>query len=118
LRSPEVIKQLLETSNIALFSLARPLLSEPNLPNHWQSSDRQRAKCVSCNGCLQYRPGGNVCILNLKKGTPATFVFYENWASAEHLQKHIETEHFTQCLETIEELTKDTIIQELTQIAS
>ena len=68
LRSPEVIEHLLETSNIALFSLSRPLLTEPDLPKRWQSGDRQRAKCVSCNGCLQYRPGGNVCILNLKKG--------------------------------------------------
>ncbi|OEU71576.1 MAG: oxidoreductase [Desulfuromonadales bacterium C00003068] len=68
LRSPEVIELLLETSRVALFSLSRPLLSEPNLPNRWQSGDRQRAKCVSCNGCLQNRPGGNVCILNLKKG--------------------------------------------------
>jgi len=68
IRSPAVIEQLLETTHIALFSLARPLLAEPDLPNRWQSGDRQRAKCVSCNGCLQTRPGGNLCILNLEKG--------------------------------------------------
>lgn len=68
LRSPEVIEQLLATSRVALFSLSRPLLTEPDLPNRWQAGDRQRAKCVSCNGCLQNRPGGNVCILNIKKG--------------------------------------------------
>lgn len=67
LRSPEVIEGLLESTKIELFSLARPLLAEPNLPHRWQGGDRSRARCVSCNGCLQNREGGNNCIL-IKKG--------------------------------------------------
>ena len=61
--------------------------------------------------------GCNSYLLHTDKNAPTSFVFYENWASAEHLQSHMQTAHFTQCLETIEELTEDTIIQELTQIA-
>jgi 2,4-dienoyl-CoA reductase-like NADH-dependent reductase (Old Yellow Enzyme family) len=67
LRSPEVIERLLANTNIAFFSLSRPLLTEPDLPNRWQRGDRTRAKCVSCNVCLQGREGGNVCILNQRK---------------------------------------------------
>ncbi len=66
LRSPEVIEGLLGSTDIELFSLARPLLAEPDLPHRWQSGDRTRARCVSCNGCLQYRKGGNFCILPRK----------------------------------------------------
>jgi 2,4-dienoyl-CoA reductase-like NADH-dependent reductase (Old Yellow Enzyme family) len=67
LRSPEVIDKLLQDTEIELFSLARPLLTEPDLPQRWQNGDRSRARCVSCNHCLQYPEGGNYCILNAKK---------------------------------------------------
>lgn len=61
--------------------------------------------------------GCNSYLLHCDKNAPATFVFYENWASAEHLQSHMETDHFIQCLNAIEELTEETVIQELTQLA-
>ncbi len=64
LRSPEVIEGLLERTKIEFFSLSRPLLSEPDLPNRWQSGDRAKSRCVSCNGCLRMPKGGNVCVLN------------------------------------------------------
>lgn len=80
--------------------------------------DTVKAELLKLVEASSKEQGCNSYLLHCDQNSPATFVFYENWASAEHLQKHIETEHFTQCLETIEELTKDTIIQELTQIAS
>ncbi len=63
LRSPGVIEGLLESTSIDFFSLSRPLLAEPDLPKRWQQGDLLPARCISCNGCLQMRPGGNVCIL-------------------------------------------------------
>lgn len=66
-RSPQRIEQTLDSTEIELVSLARPLLAEPDLPKRWQGGDRTKARCVSCNGCLQSREGGNNCILN-KKG--------------------------------------------------
>jgi len=65
LRSPGIIEGLLEKTKIELFSLSRPLLSEPELPKRWQGGDRARSRCVSCNGCLKMRKGGNVCLLNV-----------------------------------------------------
>lgn len=64
LRSSEVIEQLLANTEIELFALSRPLLSEPDLPKRWQSGDHSRSRCISCNGCLQNRRGGNRCLLN------------------------------------------------------
>jgi len=65
LRSLEVIEELLGKTSVALFSLSRPLLAEPDLPNRWQSGDRAKSKCVSCNGCLKMPPGGNRCVLEV-----------------------------------------------------
>jgi 2,4-dienoyl-CoA reductase-like NADH-dependent reductase (Old Yellow Enzyme family) len=63
IRSPEVVEQLLEATNIAYFALSRPLLTEPDLPRRWQQGDCARSKCISCNGCQRMNPGGNVCVL-------------------------------------------------------
>lgn len=65
LRSLEVIEELLERTPISLFSLSRPLLAEPDLPNRWQSGNRAKSRCVSCNGCLKMPPGGNRCVLEV-----------------------------------------------------
>jgi 2,4-dienoyl-CoA reductase-like NADH-dependent reductase (Old Yellow Enzyme family) len=64
MRSPEVVEDVLDKTGIAFISLARPLLSEPDLPNRWAGGDRTRARCVSCNGCLKMEPGGNRCVLD------------------------------------------------------
>ncbi len=62
LKSFEVIEQLLTDTKIDYFSLARPLLTEPNLVQRWQQGTRSKAKCLSCNQCRD--PGGNICILH------------------------------------------------------
>lgn len=79
--------------------------------------DTVKAELLKLVEASRKEQGCNSYLLHCDKNAPTSFVFYENWASAEHLQSHMETEHFTQCLETIEELTEDTIIQELTQLA-
>lgn len=66
LRSPHVIEKLLETTRIELFSLARPLLAEPQLAKRWQDGDRRAARCISCNGCFRPNPAGNQCVLDLE----------------------------------------------------
>lgn len=64
LRTPEVIERLLKDTNIEFFSLARPLLAEPDLPRRWQKGNRARAKCISCNACLLNSQDGVHCTLN------------------------------------------------------
>ena len=63
LRSFHVIDSLLHTTNISHFSLSRPLLYEPDLPQRWQDGDTSRSLCISCNGCLRITKGGNRCVL-------------------------------------------------------
>jgi len=55
LRSIATLEGLLLNNAADLFSLARPLLREPDLPRRWQAGDRAPARCLSCNQC--YRPG-------------------------------------------------------------
>jgi 2,4-dienoyl-CoA reductase-like NADH-dependent reductase (Old Yellow Enzyme family) len=55
LRSLETIENLLFEGVADFFSLARPLLWEPDLPARWAAGDRSPARCISCNGC--FAPG-------------------------------------------------------------
>lgn len=59
-RSAPVLVKLLETTRIGYFSLSRPLLSEPDLPNIWKAHPNQPAACTSCDTCRE-QPDGNVC---------------------------------------------------------
>jgi 2,4-dienoyl-CoA reductase-like NADH-dependent reductase (Old Yellow Enzyme family) len=51
-RTPDEIEKRLNEGNIQAVGLCRPLIREPDLVNRWQSGDRSKAKCVSCNKCL------------------------------------------------------------------
>lgn len=59
-----VMENILNTTKIKYFSLARPLTAEPDLIKIWESGDIKDPKCVSCNMC--YTTPGKRCILNLK----------------------------------------------------
>ena len=50
-RSRAVMDDALNKSNIALISLSRPLVCEPDFPHKLQTSESKVSKCVSCNGC-------------------------------------------------------------------
>jgi len=51
-RSPEVIDKILADGSADYFSMSRPLIREPGLPNRWKSGDLRRAACISCLGCF------------------------------------------------------------------
>ncbi|MBP2667301.1 MAG: oxidase [Firmicutes bacterium] len=59
-RTPAVMEEILNTSDIEYFSLSRPLLREPNLVNRWQKNSNPKAECISCNAC--FKADGNTCI--------------------------------------------------------
>lgn len=64
-RDVDVMEEILNTTNIELFSMARPLTAEPDLINTWTNGDLKTPKCVSCNQC--YSTPGKRCILNMNK---------------------------------------------------
>lgn len=61
-RTLEVMEDLMETTDIDFFSLARPLTAEPNLINLWDKNREHKAKCVSCNACFMQE--ARRCVLN------------------------------------------------------
>lgn len=64
-RDIDVMEEILNNTNIELFTMSRPLTAEPDLINIWNSGNLKSPKCVSCNRC--YSTEGKRCILNLRK---------------------------------------------------
>lgn len=64
-RHINVMEDILQSTNISYFGLARPLISEPNLINLWAGSNNKSPKCISCNKC--FGNYGRTCILNQGK---------------------------------------------------
>lgn len=62
-RSLENMEYILNSTEIEFFSLARPLLCEPNLINRWKSGNTDKAKCISCNQCFVVE-GSRHCVFN------------------------------------------------------
>ncbi len=53
IRSLEVMEDIYQSGGADFFSMARPLISEPDLINRWQAGNRGKALCVSCNDCFE-----------------------------------------------------------------
>ncbi|SKA81660.1 2,4-dienoyl-CoA reductase [Desulfobaculum bizertense DSM 18034] len=64
-RSVERMNEILNSTKIQCFSIARPLLSEPDLITRWERDEHYRPRCISCNKCWETEP--NSCIFNRKK---------------------------------------------------
>lgn len=54
IRSRTEAQKLIEEGYADLIGLSRPLIREPDLPSKFIAG-KQRADCVSCNGCLDFR---------------------------------------------------------------
>ena len=63
MRSPKDIIRPEEADYIAL---SRPFIREPDLALRWQSGNRERATCISCNGCFKpgLKEGGIYCVVD------------------------------------------------------
>ena len=59
------LQNILNTTDIQYFSIARPLLCEPDLVNKWKKNPEYKPLCVSCNGC--YRDGEVGCVVQEKR---------------------------------------------------
>ncbi len=66
LRSLETIESLYRQGVADLFSLSRPLISEPDLINRWAEGDRARARCISCNKCFRAAIKGRIYCVNFE----------------------------------------------------
>ena len=66
LRSRAVMQRVLDETDVALLSLSRPLLCEPDLPERFRRGDADASRCVSCNRC--YSTPAHRCVFRLAKG--------------------------------------------------
>ena len=53
LRTFELMQEVVQKEESDFISLSRPLIREPDLINDWKKGDHHRAKCISCNQCLE-----------------------------------------------------------------
>jgi 2,4-dienoyl-CoA reductase-like NADH-dependent reductase (Old Yellow Enzyme family) len=52
-RDVEDLECMIAKGPVSFFSLSRPLINEPDLPNRWlEGRGSSKADCVSCNACL------------------------------------------------------------------
>jgi len=64
-RNVENLENIINKGAVDFFSFARPLISEPDLPNRWlEGRGSEKADCVSCNSCvLEIKSKPLKCIL-------------------------------------------------------
>jgi len=62
------MEQVLNTTNIGYFGMARPFICEPDLVNRYEKEHPVRVECVNCNACLDPEKmdplKGHICIQN------------------------------------------------------
>lgn len=57
------MEQLLNSTNIEYFGMARPFICEPDLVNRYEKEHTEQISCISCNSCLD--PNNEPkCVLN------------------------------------------------------
>ncbi len=53
LRTFELMEEIVQNKEADFISLSRPLIREPGIINDWGRGNYDRAKCISCNKCLE-----------------------------------------------------------------
>ena len=53
LRTFELMEEIVQDEEADFVSLSRTLIREPGIINDWKRGDYHRAKCISCNKCLE-----------------------------------------------------------------
>jgi 2,4-dienoyl-CoA reductase-like NADH-dependent reductase (Old Yellow Enzyme family) len=69
LRTFELMEEVIQDKEADFISLSRPLIRNPSIINDWEKGDHRRARCISCNKCLEeLRRGGTLrCIQQERK---------------------------------------------------
>ena len=55
LRTYELMEEVVRNKECDSISMCRPFIREPKIVNDWKSGDRHKAKCISCNLCIEER---------------------------------------------------------------
>jgi 2,4-dienoyl-CoA reductase-like NADH-dependent reductase (Old Yellow Enzyme family) len=65
IRSLEVVEEIIDRKDADYVAMSRPFIREPALALRWQGGNRERAACISCNGCFKpgLKEGGIYCVM-------------------------------------------------------
>ncbi|WP_299803454.1 putative quinol monooxygenase [uncultured Shewanella sp.] len=95
---------------------ATPLTIVANITAHADKVEKVKAELLKLiaitrneQGCLQYD-------LHQDNDNPAHFTFYENWASRELLQAHMNAQHLKDYVAATEGMVKELTLTEMTLI--
>lgn len=69
IRSYELVQEMLARGETDFIGLCRPFIKEPGLVKRWESGDRRKATCISCNRCG----------VGLMRGMPLACYVKEKW---------------------------------------
>ena len=66
IRSFEVVDGIIRRGEADYVAMSRPFIREPDLSLRWQEGNRERARCISCNGCFKpgLKEGGIYCVVD------------------------------------------------------
>ncbi len=64
MRSQSIMEDVLQKGEADLISIARPLIREPDLPKKFEAG-KEKADCISCNGCMDFQNLGVVKCIQL-----------------------------------------------------
>jgi len=66
IRSLEVVEEIIGRKDADYVAMSRPFIREPSLALRWQGGNRERAACISCNGCFKpgLKEGGIYCVID------------------------------------------------------
>jgi 2,4-dienoyl-CoA reductase-like NADH-dependent reductase (Old Yellow Enzyme family) len=67
LRSFELCDQIIQEGEADFISMCRPFICEPSLIARWINGDRRKARCTSCNLCLDKTKDDLVCPLDISE---------------------------------------------------
>ena len=59
-RSKSVMEAALESGNVDLVSICRPLINDPYFPNKMQNGEVEKSSCLSANNCWAEKPGAGI----------------------------------------------------------
>jgi 2,4-dienoyl-CoA reductase-like NADH-dependent reductase (Old Yellow Enzyme family) len=65
IRTFEVADGIIRRGEADYIAMSRPFIREPDLAMRWREGSRERAKCISCNGCFKpgLKEGGIYCVV-------------------------------------------------------
>lgn len=75
IRSLGVAEQLVEEGAADFIGMCRPFIREPQLVNRWRSGDTAKARCISCNNCVEIVKAGK-CIACIPVEKPPELTFF------------------------------------------